>query len=727
MEKKSRWFHFALLFLSLVGFAAGMRLFLFKFMAVDMLKYAVGLARECFPPAWCLAAGLPALLFLKREYRGQLKRAALGSAPFLLFLLLPQENFFFFPCFLIVLGWGVFRLVRAFGANTLRRSSLLAGEHWAGVFMALLAVLYVLPVCWGWHLQEKSSRVLYLCYSDWGTYVESYLRLASGTASWKEWLSPGSHWNPLPNVIMALFVKIFRTPGPLFLFNSMLIYSAVPLVWILCRKKGMLPFHAFCFATAAALNPVYGNLSLCLFYGFHPIYFAIPCLLLFFIFRETGNRTGMIVCLIASLLLKETMMIFWFGYGIWLLSRRKWLAGGLLSAGCLTGFFLLSSVILPRLIDTDHYPLIFLYSSLGNTPLDVIKSPFVKPDVFWGICFQWQNFAYLLTLMMPCFFCIWLFPDMMIAVLPLLAGICLRGSPEIKSIMLQYGAETATLLLALAALNFHRIRQGENSRWTRLLLFGFRRLCPRGLLLFSLAAVMLTVSVFAHYSFAQTNWGKCSFWPVETLLEQTEVIQEVRKMVPPGGRVLASERLRNHLMYQNPTEKYTEPQRSGDHLVLALYDRVEPVKKLEELRRQIAADPKIIPVGSARTIVVFKVTDGSESSKVPRPEIISQAEFDEIGDPLLSADPHFAVRYLYANGRHVFLLRLQQVPNYDVDAAYTLKGTWGEVRDFLPFCDGLFPAYSCPKGTLFIIQYQAPQEAEVKFYLQKRKDSDLIP
>ena len=112
----------------------------------------------------------------------------------------------------------------------------LQGMFWT---LVLLAVLYLLMTGWGWYLQDKASRSLYLCYSDWGTYVESYLNLASGTASWREWLSTGAHWNPLVNVIMALFVKIFRTPGPLYLFNSMLIYSAVPLVWILSHFLGI--------------------------------------------------------------------------------------------------------------------------------------------------------------------------------------------------------------------------------------------------------------------------------------------------------------------------------------------------------------------------------------------------------------------------------------------------------------------------------------------------------
>ena len=93
---------------------------------------------------------------------------------------------------------------------------------------------------------------------------------------------------------------------------------------------------------AAALSPVFGNLNLCIFYGFHPIYFAIPALLLFFIFRAGNNRPGMILCMFATMMMKETMMIFWTGYGLWLLTRRGGktrIAGGVLTVFSLFGFF----------------------------------------------------------------------------------------------------------------------------------------------------------------------------------------------------------------------------------------------------------------------------------------------------------------------------------------------------------------------------------------------------
>lgn len=728
---ENRFFNVVLIYFSLAGLAAALRLYLFKIVSVNMLFYQTVVNPDCLSFCWCFAAGIPALLFFSKIYSVSVcRKAALSVLPFLTGFLLPS-NYFFYPCFITMLGWGVLRMLRVSGGQMLKKYPVMKRETGGNIYPWLLAVAYCLAVWWGFHMQNQAAKAMHICYSDWGTYVESYLNLIRGPASWKDWLSAGSHWNVLVNVLMAGFVSIFPFQEALFLFNSMLIYTAVPLTWILCRKLGLNPFHSFCFALAAAFNPVYGNLSLCLVYGYHPVYFCIPLLLLFFIFRETKHRTGMVICLIATLMVKETMMIFWFGYGIWLLCRRKWLWGGILSVGCLFGFWLLSSIVLPGLVNTSEYPLTFLYSSLGDTPLEVVKSPVTKPQVFWKIAFQWQNFAYLMTLLVPCFFCVWLFPDQMIAVLPLLAGICLRGTPEIKSITLQYGTETATLLLALAAVNFNRIRLHGGNLWCRILFSGLdRRKCPRSVLLNAFAIVTFMTSGVAHYCFAQSNWGKYSFSSIDAMPDMTPVIQRMKEKIPAGAKVLATERLRNHFMYRHPTGSFSTrgTGKPGDYYALALCDYLMvDLNLLESLRRRIASDPRIIPVLSASSgnkhFVVFKVTDGKEKSDAPRLQIVSPGEFARIGSPVPSGNPDFAVRALYNQDRYVVLVRIEKVPDYDVDLWLELDDSKEKSRAVQPFGWGLYPAYSCPQGTVFMWEKPSAPAVSVKFRIEERKNS----
>ena len=731
-EKAKDTVWIALLFLSLAGAGFGVWLFLCRISSVSMVSYKVMTNGSCPSFAWFLLAGLPALLFFRADLRGIRKKAALAALPFLLFFLLPDDNFLSFPVSLLTLGWGAFRLIRTFGCRTLRQYPILTEDRGGTVFFALAMAVAAGMIFWSFHMQLQAYRSLYFCYADWGLYFESYLRMASGDASWKEWLSSGSHWNPLPNAVMGLFVKLFPKPEAFFLFNSLIIYSAVPLTWILCRRSGLLPFRSFCFTMAAAFSPVYGNLSLCLYYGYHPVYFAIPFLLLFFIFREKGSRTGMILCMAATMMIKETVMIFWIGYGLWLLlSQPGWknrIAGALLIAVSLTGFILLSSKVLPALVDTTVYPLTFLYSELGDTPLAVLHSPFTRPETFWKICFQWQNFAYLSALLTPCFFCLWLRPDMLIILIPLLAGVCLRPSPDVKNIMLQYSTEAATVLLTASILGFSRLRRGKNTFWTDLLLTGSRgKIVSKRLLLTDLAVVSLLVSLMAYYCFAQNAFGKNSFREISVLMDQSDAVRSVRRDLTPGARVLASERIRAHLIDGHVTASLVDNARPGDFIVMLSHEKtMDDPQMLERLRQIFAADPHVIPVDSVRTqgggcIMIFRRIDGPGGpAGVPRPPVVSADAFKSAGTPIRSDLPEFEVRHLFRDRRHIFSIRLTKVPDFDADVLITLKGAWGTVEEQQPFAMGLFPAYSCQEGSVFTVTLEAPRESEASCRFEKR-------
>ena len=728
-ERKRQYFAALIAFFALSGFASALRILFFRLAEINLLTYEVRIAPDCFSYKWCFLAGLPAVLLLHSGVKPSMAwKTASALAPFLMGFLLPQGNFLFFPLFLLMLGWGAVRLIRVCGGFLSRRFYREDSDPLRLIYPWILLIVYVLTVGWGYYLQLQSSRSLFLAYPDWGIYAENGIQLISGNAGWKAWLSSGSHWNPLANVIIALWVWMCPFEEAFFLFNSMLIYSVIPLTWIFARKIRLLPLHSFLLAMAAAFCPVYGNLSLCVYYGFRPIYFAIPLLLLFFLFQQIRSRIGMAVCFICTLMLKETMMIFWFGYGLWLLFKRKWISGAVSACGSLAGFFVLSSFVLPKLVNAREYPLTFLYATLGDSPKEVMMSPWLKPEVFWSTCLQYQNFLFIAVLLILFFLCVWLFPDRMIIVLPLLGGICLRGAPEVKNLACWYGVEAATLFLALSLINLDRIRQGEKSLWCRMIWSGLPHRCPRVLMLTALAGATLLVSVAAHYCFALTLWGKYSFRGIRKLPDWTETIDVIKTKLPPGSRVLASGRLRNHFMFEHPTAEISCPRQPGDCIVLSLHDRVlDGAGKLEDIRRQIAADPKIIPVDSFalanKHIVLFRVTDGTEKSPIPPMQVIPSEVFRRIGSPVPSADPDFKIRYIYRNDRHVFLVRIENVPAYDIDFCCVLSYPDRKETCIVPFGWGLYPAYSCPAGTVFMVEKPGPPASRIQIYCAERKES----
>ena len=401
--------HVGILAVCFCSLAFGLRNLFFVIPKVDMLYHQVQVNQSSFPWGWCFTGFLPVFfLLLYKDRRKNLVRWSRAALPLLLLLpvvLFLGRSFFSLPLILLILGWTIFRFSCLYGKSlrkTFGHSCLPMNAEMTGPWLVFL--LYAGAVCWGFYMQYHAFRSFFLCYSDWGIYADAYMKLAYAGGSIGDWVSSGAHWNPGVNLLMAGLMKFCPLPEFIFLVNSSIIYSAAPLAYLLCRKKGLPQGYALFFAIAAILNPVYSNQSLSLFYGFHPINFMIPLLLCFFLFRETGKSVGMGIIFVLTLLVQETVFIFWIGYGIYLLFRKRWFSGAALIVISFSFFILIISVVLPRAIGTNFYPQTFLFERLGNTPSEIVLSPILRPKAFWEICFQWQNFAFLLTLLVPFFY-----------------------------------------------------------------------------------------------------------------------------------------------------------------------------------------------------------------------------------------------------------------------------------------------------------------------------------
>ena len=73
-----------------------------------------------------------------------------------------------------------------------------------------------------------------------------------------------------------------------------------------------------------------------------------------------------------------------------------------------------------------------------------------------------------------------------------------------------------------------------------------------------------------------------------------------------------------------------------------------------------------------------------------------------LGNELPSGDPHFRVRVRMDQEAFYFAVRVESVPEYDVDLGFQIGGGTSKV----PFGMGGLPAYLCPAGTVWV--YSAP-------------------
>lgn len=614
---------------------------------------------------------------------------------------------------LAVFAWSAFRL-----GNLLHHKLRKIPAPDEKFSLPLVCILTCLAAVWSFYLQTMAFKSLYLIFGDWGQYAECYQRLAHGTAPFKEWLCTAGHFNALVNVVMTLGMLIKESPYTIFAINALVIASAIPLSWQLAKscnlKKGVPLLCAF----LAAIYPIFTRQSTCLFYGFHPIVFFMPFALGFFIARSKNSLPGMIVCAALSLLVQETVAIFWIGWGLYLFAvKKKYLAGSLFACAMAAWFAFLVLVVQPWGGESAVYAQSFRYAALGSSPVEIALSPVLRPGAFWSAFLSPRNLVFSAIILIPAGVAALAFPGLLIISLPLLGGFFIQTSDEIKTPLLQYGVELGTLCWAAAIINMGRLANGEKSIFK-----------SRGKLFYGTCTAVVTGGVIGYFFF---GYGyKFGLYPKDYAVFKEDFsngLQFLKKHLPENpSRILVAQRLRAHFMFDYNTAHLTEDYREGDWLVLDLHDPVfEAPGKTESLRRKLYLDPRCRPVTYVnwfgKTVVLVKITAPDSPVTVPFFKVTEEHFKRAAGVMLNSGHDFFQCKY---DGRNLYV-RLAKKANCDYNL--TLKVTYADGRekkfDYV-WLFGLMPAWAVEEGTLWSIPLE-PGLAACGMSFTERPESSL--
>lgn len=610
----------------------------------------------------------------------------------------------FWSVLLAVAGFGViaFRL----GRDRFRQLENLVAVPPERVGGIAVALLFLLGVGWGTYTQIHAHRAMFLIFQDWGEYALGYLKLAFGESRWHDWLMVGGHWNPLPNLVMTALTWLVPAPETLFAASAFAIYLPVPLVYLLARECRLPVGTGLIFSVIAFFNPVLTNQCLVLFYGYHPIVFFMPLLLGFFIFREKKQSAGMIAMFVLSLLVQETVAIFWMGYGVVLIVRRRWKTGAALTVFSGMLFLFLSGVALKHAYADNGYTQLFHYAKLGGNMTEMLLSPLLRPAAFWGALLREVNFLFVLTLFLP-FGLLWVRSRvLLLAVIPLLIGICLQDSSELQNVVFQYGVETTALLLAVSVLSV-AVRPGgglAQRRWAA-----------------GALSAALCCTLLAHYAVGKGVYlGKYSFAPVMAMPDCRALVRHLTDRIEPGSSVRASGRLRAQMMFAFPTVKLSDAAARAEYLALDLTNPTEGfLPEFEALRWRIAADRAYVPITFAnyfgREAVLFRKIDPSPNMPLPAERLpflkpVTAAEFAGLGRELPSENPDFSIRVAGSpDGSAVrFYLKPAKAISYDVNITLSLFcGDQSETRQ-TAFAHGFIPASVAGPERMFILDIAYP-------------------
>ena len=159
-------------------------------------------------------------------------------------------------------------------------------------------------------------------------------------------------------------------------------------------------------------NPIIQHIAL---FEFHLLPFALIFIFWGLVFFQEKKFGRFVIMLIASLLVREDVGLFWMFFSVYAtLSRRsiKWIVLPFIIPGI---WFFTALQIISFANPDQSYKFLVYYQALGHSPINILQNLFVQPQVWIGQLFRIQNLAYvlmiiILTLGLPLFSLLALLP-----------------------------------------------------------------------------------------------------------------------------------------------------------------------------------------------------------------------------------------------------------------------------------------------------------------------------
>jgi uncharacterized membrane protein len=596
-------------------------------------------------------------------------------------------------------------------------------------------LLAVMAVYCGVYFQIKGHNSFFLHYMDWGYYINCFKNGADGRGLLSVWGYSlfGAHLMPTVAVIMVPFVWLFRSFTAVFILNSMIIYSGALLLWLLNKRFRIPPYAILVLAFCYVINPSVSNLNLTLYYGFNPVYFFIPLFFIFF-YLFTGKKiiaSGLMYC--AIIMVKETVAVFWTGFGAVMLVKRKFKLGLVLIAASISYWVVATTIIMPWFHPRQGYEQTFHYRNFGNSTGEIIHAIIYNPWLFIGKLLEYQNIYFICLLILPLFMLVLSNPVLLFADVIVIVFVCLQDGREVQNILLQYQTEMLALMFINCVVCIHQIRQRGYNLWFNFFAAGIPK-SSRAILTASCLISIMTSSMLGYFFFGKTLYGgKCSFEPIAGLPDFTPLVEKIEIMLPAETSTIMTPHLAAHFFLRNDVGMIYSALNS-EYVLLDLSDNSESMITLEKLRKQLIASKEYAPLfytnWLGHQIVLYKK---QVNGNVP-PEFIktfSLTEWQKCGMPMKIPQNDFECRVMPDKEwtKVYFFIKPAQKIDYDADIDIILNS--GNKKWYLNvvFGHGIYPAYLLKNDQVFVLPVPLPagwkslDSASIK--ISRRKYSDI--
>ena len=380
---------------------------------------------------------------------------------------------------------------------------------------------------------------------DLGYYVQLTWNIARGAGpyvSLPEMNAWGDHLSP----IMYLFVPAFwLVPGAgvLLVAQSVTLALGSLAVFALATHRLGDERPAAMFAVLYLLHPSLHGINV---RDFHSAALAIPLLLAAIYFAEAGRPWLFAIAVLLTLATREDAAIAVVGLGLWLaLTRRRWVLGGVTTAGALALLIADTRWIIPYFRGAP-YPHLGRFADLGHSVPEILETLVLHPWRVLATVFTRSRLVYLGALLAPLAFLPLLAPATLVGVVPPLAENLLGQDPILFDHRTQYQSYVLPFLFAAAIAGYDHLARRRPGPW------------PKGVLVVALmASLVLSASEVNNLAVARA-------WPTVEHRQAHAVLSRV----PADAAVSAQDPYVPHLSLRPLVFVFPVGIEKADHLVL---------------------------------------------------------------------------------------------------------------------------------------------------------------
>ncbi len=330
---------------------------------------------------------------------------------------------------------------------------------------ALVAILACIAVGIWWFAQaDYYHRSFMLGFNDFGHFAQRIANTANGNGVLLEtpvlpmfW----DHFNPGLLLLVPLWV-IWPDESLFFALQAFAMAGSGVLVYRISQQLRFSPWLSVAFCVGWLVQPAAGQMNIAYTYGWHPITMAIPLLLLATSCSLSGRYALALVGMLLAMSMEEGVIAV---VAIWAvvsaarlrmssrlgdvthesvmgLSERIWWYVGLASVLAFICVFKFSGL---AEFQTGRFV------ALGDSLPEVVLSPFLRPQAFWGQLIRPQSAYLLLCLFLPLgAAALWRAKSMLVAFLPPLGVLLVWDHAPATSLAFQYSSSLLPLFWFVA-------------------------------------------------------------------------------------------------------------------------------------------------------------------------------------------------------------------------------------------------------------------------------------